>query len=98
MARQWVTMLDATHVRGELLVINLHPERFALCRPALVALLEAARAKNVWCARLDEIARGWRAGRLTRGHWHGGARSALCITGDIDALTLGDYALRIVGR
>jgi hypothetical protein len=32
------------------------------------------------------------------GRWPDGARSALCITGDIDALTIWDYALRALGR
>jgi hypothetical protein len=32
------------------------------------------------------------------GRWPHGARSALCITGDIDALTLWDYGLRLLGR
>lgn len=103
MARIWISMLDETYVRRELLVLNLHPERLPLYEGALVALLEHARRKTerVWFARLDEIARGWLersdAPRESE-RWRGGARSALCITGDIDALTLGDFALRIVGR
>jgi peptidoglycan/xylan/chitin deacetylase (PgdA/CDA1 family) len=32
------------------------------------------------------------------GRWPNGARSALSITGDVDALTLWDYALRFLGR
>lgn len=32
------------------------------------------------------------------GRWPGGAQSALCITGDIDAITLWDYGLRIFGK
>jgi hypothetical protein len=32
------------------------------------------------------------------GRWPNGAKSALCVTGDIDALTLWDYGLRLVGR
>lgn len=32
------------------------------------------------------------------GRWPHGARSALCITGDIDALTLWDYGLRFLGK
>lgn len=32
------------------------------------------------------------------GHWPNGARSALCVTGDIDALTLWDYGWRLFGR
>jgi hypothetical protein len=31
------------------------------------------------------------------GRWPHGARSALCVTGDIDALTLWDYGLRVLG-
>jgi peptidoglycan/xylan/chitin deacetylase (PgdA/CDA1 family) len=32
------------------------------------------------------------------GRWPDGARSALCVTGDIDALTIWDYSLRFLGR
>ena len=32
------------------------------------------------------------------GRWPNGARSALCVTGDIDALTIWDYALRAFGQ
>ena len=32
------------------------------------------------------------------GRWPNGARSALCVTGDIDALTIWDYGLRFLGR
>jgi peptidoglycan/xylan/chitin deacetylase (PgdA/CDA1 family) len=46
---------------------------------------------------LEEIEQG--TGPLLRfGRWPHGAHSALSITGDIDALTLGDYAYRILGR
>ncbi len=38
-------------------------------------------------------------GALVRlGRWPDGARSALSITGDIDALTIGDYGLRLFGK
>ncbi|MBI4787775.1 MAG: polysaccharide deacetylase family protein [Chloroflexi bacterium] len=43
---------------------------------------------------LDEIEQGdFPLVRL--GRWPNGARSALCVTGDIDALTIWDYALRV---
>jgi hypothetical protein len=35
---------------------------------------------------------------LRLGRWPYGARSALSITGDIDALTIWDYGLRFLGR
>ena len=34
---------------------------------------------------------------LRLGRWPDGAYSALCITGDIDALTMWDYGLRLLG-
>lgn len=103
MAAIWKAMLDDTYARGELLVMNLHPERFALYESPLVALLEHARRKpkRVWFARLDEIAEWWlgRTGAQKKsGRWHGGAQSVLCLSGDIDAMTLGDYVLRVLGR
>jgi hypothetical protein len=46
---------------------------------------------------LDQIENG--DGPLVRlGRWPHGARSALCVTGDIDALTLWDYGLRFLGN
>ncbi len=35
---------------------------------------------------------------VSLGRWPNGARSALCVTGDIDALTIWDYGLRFLGR
>lgn len=32
------------------------------------------------------------------GRWPHGAKSALCVTGDIDALTIWDYGLRVLGK
>ncbi len=48
-------------------------------------------------AVLEEIETG--AAPLVRfGRWPDGAKSALCVTGDIDALTIKDYFLRFLGR
>ena len=35
---------------------------------------------------------------LRLGRWPGGAKSALAVTGDVDALTIWDYALRFFGH
>lgn len=48
-------------------------------------------------ALIEEI-EGNRAPLVRLGRWPNGARSALCITGDIDALTIWDYYLRLLGR
>ena len=46
---------------------------------------------------LDEIKKDAR--QLVRlGRWPNSARSALCVSGDIDALTIWDYGLRALGR
>lgn len=46
---------------------------------------------------LDQIERGtFPLVRLAR--WYNGAQSALAVTGDIDALTVWDYSLRLIGR
>jgi len=48
-------------------------------------------------ALVEEIERS--AAPLVRmGRWPNGARSALCVTGDIDALTIWDYYLRFAGK
>jgi hypothetical protein len=54
----------------------------------------AEREERKLLARLEQ-----EQGPLLRlGRWPDGARSALSITGDIDALTLWDYGLRFLGR
>ena len=59
MAEIWLAMLDWTYASGELFTLGLHPERAALCRAALWAVLEKASflSPGIWIARLDEIAR-----------------------------------------
>ena len=61
--RSWLYILSETYQRGELFVLQLHPERIALCSDALEAVLVEARELKpaVWCARLDEIAAWWKA-------------------------------------
>lgn len=67
MTEIWLEMLYRIHEAGELFTLGLHPERTALCREALRAILEKARSLSppVWIARLDEIATWWRAIRQT---------------------------------
>lgn len=54
----------------------------------------SARDERPIVAQIEE-----NAGPLVRlGRWPNGARSALCVSGDIDALTLWDYGLRLLGK
>ena len=58
----WCAMLQASHQAGELLVLQLHPERGRECAPALDAVLTAARALQpaVWVTTLAEVAEWWK--------------------------------------
>jgi peptidoglycan/xylan/chitin deacetylase (PgdA/CDA1 family) len=56
----WRRMLDETRERGELLVLQIHPERFDVYRSALENIIQSARAYgDVWIAPLGQIARWW---------------------------------------
>jgi peptidoglycan/xylan/chitin deacetylase (PgdA/CDA1 family) len=58
----WTKMLETTFERGELFVLQLHPERFFLCRDALESVLRSVRQMRpaVWLASLDELSDWWR--------------------------------------
>ena len=57
----WSTILDQSHAHGDLLTLQLHPERGRLCRAGLSVLLDAAQAKSprIWLAQLRDIASWW---------------------------------------
>ena len=110
-AQYWIAAFEQCHARGEMFVLQLHPERFPLCAAALERLLDHVTRLGpaVWCASLGDVAVWWRkqhaagdgpsaaAGRSLPGRWPGGATSAFALSGDIDAITLWDYAARFWG-
>jgi peptidoglycan/xylan/chitin deacetylase (PgdA/CDA1 family) len=68
----WANLVNLTYTAGDLLTLQLHPERGIACRQALsMALANAGKKERpVWLAQLREIAIWWkrRAGfRLTVG-------------------------------
>jgi hypothetical protein len=58
----WVRLLEIAYNRGDILTLQLHPERGAICREGLAILLRAARQKfpTVWIAQLRDVADWWR--------------------------------------
>ncbi len=57
----WTEMAMMALVRGELLTIQLHPERILLLKDSLKAVLEFARSTGAfWIANMGEIARWWK--------------------------------------
>lgn len=63
--RIWSGVMRRVYDLGGLYVLNLHPERAALCRQALEALLATARSQPqpVWVASLEQVAAWWREHR-----------------------------------
>ncbi|HEX6818323.1 MAG TPA: polysaccharide deacetylase family protein [Ktedonobacterales bacterium] len=61
----WSEVMRRVYSAGGIYVLNLHPERGILCRPALDALLATAaqQERPVWITRLDEVAAWWRERR-----------------------------------
>lgn len=61
-AEVWVEMAEAALARGELLTLQLHPERLSLLEGALREVLRTVgREGACWLATLGEIAAWWRA-------------------------------------
>ena len=61
----WQTILKRSMARGDLFVLQLHPERFELLKEPLTWLLEEVQAgrTNIWVAPLREISRWWKTRR-----------------------------------
>ncbi|MFQ6127884.1 MAG: polysaccharide deacetylase family protein [Thermoplasmata archaeon] len=55
----WSEMLKKSYEKSELLVLQIHPERFQTCEEALGRLLEEVRNRNIWVGNLEEIASWW---------------------------------------
>jgi peptidoglycan/xylan/chitin deacetylase (PgdA/CDA1 family) len=108
----WLAMLHKSYRKGELFVLQIHPERFPLCEEALGYLLTEVRGKEIWNATLTEVASWWTQrneselddGENTTTHgprsglWPNGHQSAFCLTGDIDAMSVSDFLRRRSSR
>ena len=97
MAGIWLAALRQCHARGELFVLQLHPERFPLCASALNALLEQAQTlrPRVWLTNLRGVTAWWQQKRemrldllhLDEGLWEivaEGPKSATLLVRDAD--------------
>ncbi|MFN8524210.1 MAG: polysaccharide deacetylase family protein [Chloroflexota bacterium] len=68
LTRIWLAMLDRTIADGELLAMQLHPERIRGFKAPLAQLIERTRASadRVWIASLGDLADWWQARSQTR--------------------------------
>lgn len=64
----WSEVMARVYTLGGIYVLNLHPERGVLCRPALDRLLSYAQRQDlpVWLTSLHEVAQWWRERRQFR--------------------------------
>ena len=95
----WLGILEKTHQAEGLFNLQLHPERIFVMEEALERLLQTVRSKfpDIWLTHLPEINRWWRQkSPLRAAPWPDGYRSALCVTGDIDCVTLQDFLWRFI--
>ncbi len=91
-------MTDSAIESGGHLVLQLHPERYDIFEKALEAVLKKAKDEGGWIAPLGDVATWWRSRDNEGQTWPDGSAFALTISGDIDAVTLIDFGLRLVGR
>lgn len=58
----WLKILNEIYERGEIFTLQLHPERFFLCKSALDSVLHRATNLNpsVWITQLREITNWWK--------------------------------------
>ena len=64
----WCSIMDRVFELGGIYVLNMHPERGVICRPALQSLIGHAHAypQAVWLATLREVAAWWAERTATR--------------------------------
>ncbi len=62
MGKAWTRLLDLACQRGDIVTLQLHPERGEICREGLATVLRAARNKYpaVWLAQLRDVAAWWK--------------------------------------
>ena len=58
----WAGVFEQTHSRGDVFVLQLHPERFPFCQKGMDTLLGGIvkSEKRVWVAAMCEIAEWWK--------------------------------------
>jgi len=90
----WSAMLERSHQLGEIFVLQLHPERASELAGALSRLLAQARELSppVWIPTLAQVASRLQSGKAG---WPAPYQSAFCVTGDLDAMAIRDFAKRL---
>jgi hypothetical protein len=58
----WAAILEKTREQGGIFVLQLHPERFAICKDVMEGLLNRASRpeQGIWVAGMKEVAEWWK--------------------------------------
>lgn len=93
----WGRILEECHKKNEVFVLQLHPERIYELDTVLVDLIKKAKmfTPPLWITSLNEIARWEKINEKGGNSWPDGHQGAFCITGDIDAITISDFIIRL---
>jgi len=91
----FMAMFREARSSGSLLVLQVHPERFHLCLEAVRSVLTEATEVGAWKATLSEVAT-WTLKHESR-TWPDGHPMAVAVSGDLDAVSLGDFTRRLWG-
>ena len=93
----WKKILRSCHEKNEIFVLQLHPERIYELDSVLFDLVKEAKSFNppIWIATLGELAE-WKnsSGRQSQ-RYPSPYQGLLCITGDIDSITVTDFIIRL---
>ena len=98
LAEEFNAMIQSTEDSGGHLVFQLHPERFHIFGQALDNALKLAISKGAWIATLKDVAQWWTRRSDEESRWPDEYSFAITISGDIDAMTIGDFFMRRLGR
>jgi hypothetical protein len=92
--RVFGAMVREAAATGAFLVLQIHPERFNLCAEAIHSALTIASNLDGWNATLTEAAEWTLSHHGPSVKWPNGCSFAIAVTGDLDILTLPDFADR----
>ena len=96
--RIYESMLATARGEGSLIVLMIHPERFGIVSDVLQLVLDRATDDGAWKASLTELSEWALKEGSGATKWPGGSEYAVAVSGDLDAVSLTDFAWRTVGR
>ncbi len=95
--RVYASVLETAFYSQQLLVLQVHPERAHIVKSAIEKLLTQAADRGAWITSLEAASTKMRAVKGGPVSWPRGAPIAVCLSGDLDAVSLLDFRHRALG-